>query len=151
MTNIFGSENIILPDDIYIPTITDERLEEIYKNLKPLISIDKIKYLLKEYTLYELRYLTFIDKFSSIRSEIQVSTLEETGEFLCFHKFYYYGVFLPKVSEVLAQIPDSLIDESNYFEIVEYPKSMSDVFKYDKVFEKGYHLSRVKTYKTKLD
>ncbi len=151
MEKLYGleSNDIILPN-LVIPSITDEELEKIYRQLKPIATIDEIKYYLKEYSLQQLRYYFFMqDSVSSITEKIDSSLIDPVAEFICLHKFHYYGSFTPTIAEVLSQIPENLVDDSNAFEIVEYPTKMADVAKYFEAFEKGYHLSKVRTYKIK--
>lgn len=149
MEKLYGSENndIILPN-LIIPNMTDEELTHVYKRLKPIVTIDEMKYYLKEYTLYQLRYYLYMqDLATSVKEHINPSLINPVDEFMCFHKFHYYGSFIPTIAEVLSQIPENLIEDSNAFEIVEYPTKMSDVTRYYEAFEKGYHVSKVRTYK----
>lgn len=149
MEKLYGSENndIILPN-LIIPNMTDEELTHIYKRLKPIVTVDEMKYYLKEYTLYQLRYYLYMqDLPTSVKEQINPSLINPVDEFMCFHKFHYYGSFIPTIAEVLSQVPENLIEDSNAFEIVEYPTKMADVTRYYEAFEKGYHVSKVRTYK----
>lgn len=46
-----GSNFITLPKKLEIPEIDDNRLKELYQLLKPIVTIDEMKYLLREFTL----------------------------------------------------------------------------------------------------
>ena len=60
MERIYGEKGIILPEKLVIPEIDDRRLAELYRMLKPIVTIDEMKYLLKEFTLEQLRKQTYI-------------------------------------------------------------------------------------------
>lgn len=56
MEKLYGGSNFItLPKKLEIPEIDDNRLKELYQLLKPIVTIDEMKYLLREFTLQELR------------------------------------------------------------------------------------------------
>lgn len=151
MEKLYGLDtNDILLPNLVIPSLTDKELEKIYRQLKPIATVDEIKYYLKEYSLQQLRYYSYMQDFaSSISERLDSSLIDPIDEFICLHKFDYYGSFTPTIAEVLSQVPEHLIDDSNAFEIVEYPTKMADVARYFEAFEKGYHLSKVRTYKIK--
>ena len=137
-----------LGNNLSIPKISDKELLQLYKKIKPIVMLDDKKYLLRRFSLEELRKCAYIDIVnSSVRENIDLSKLEPIMEFLCLHKWYYYGLFKPTISEVLSQIPDVLTDKLNTFEIIEGPTSIRDMKLYEQAFNKGYHLSRVRTYK----
>lgn len=149
MEKLYGTltDKVLLPN-LVIPDITDSELERVYRQLKPIATVDEIKYYLKEYSLYQLRYYSYTENFSSsITEKLDSSLIEPIDDFICLHKFHYYGSFTPTIAEVLSQVPEYLAEDSNAFEIVEYPTKIADVAKYYEAFEKGYHLSKVRTYK----
>ena len=77
MERIYGEKGIILPEKLIIPEIDDKRLAELYKMLKPIVTIDEIKYLLKEFTLEQLRNLSYIwDRHEDKRDVVDSSKLE---------------------------------------------------------------------------
>lgn len=51
MEKLYGGSNFItLPKKLEIPEIDDNRLKELYQLLKPIVTIDEMKYLLREFT-----------------------------------------------------------------------------------------------------
>lgn len=133
-----------------IPEIDDKRLKELYQLLKPIVTIDEIKYLLREFTLHELRNQSYIwDSKEDKRDVVDSSKLEIVDDFLCLHTWGYYGLFKPSIAEVLSQAPKNVIEQANTFEIIERPETLEDVFKYKEVIDNGFHLSKVRTYKMK--
>ena len=149
MEKLYGGSNFItLPKKLEIPEIDDNRLKELYQLLKPIVTIDEIKYLLREFTLQELRNQSYIwNRHEDKRDIVDPNKLETVDDFLCLHTWGYYGLFKPSIAEVLSQAPESVIEQANTFEIIESPETREDVFKYKEVIDNGFHLSKVRAYK----
>lgn len=149
MEKLYGGSNFItLPKKLEIPEIDDKRLKELYKLLKPIVTIDEMKYLLREFTLQELRNQSYIwNRHEDKRDVVDPNKLETVDDFLCLHTWGYYGLFKPSIAEVLSQAPESVIEQANTFEIIESPETREDVFKYKEVIDNGFHLSKVRAYK----
>lgn len=149
MEKLYGSSNFItLPKKLEIPEIDDKRLKELYQLLKPIVTIDEMKYLLREFTLQELRNQSYIwNRHEDKRDAVDSSKLETVDDFLCLHTWGYYGLFKPSIAEVLSQAPENVIEQANIFEIIESPETREDVFKYKEVIDNGFHLSKVRAYK----
>lgn len=149
MEKLYGGNNFItLPKKLEIPEIDDKRLKELYHLLKPIVTIDEMKYLLRKFTLQELRNQSYIwNRHEDKRDIIDPNKLETVDDFLCLHTWGYYGLFKPSIAEVLSQAPESVIEQANTFEIIESPETREDVFKYKEVIDNGFHLSKVRAYK----
>ena len=148
MEKIYGEEKIILPNRIEVPEIDDEALAYLYSKIRPIITVNEVKYLLKKYKLYQLRNIAYVwGVHHTLLRAISDDKLETIEEFPCFHTYNSDQLFKPTVAEVLAQLPPQTIREANAFEIVERPKSLDDMLKYPEVHAKGLHLSKVKSYK----
>ncbi len=148
MEKLYGKNKIEVPKCIQIPRISDNKLLELYSKIKPIVTIKEIKYLLKEFELLDLRGISYLEKINKNKSSIiDNNKLEIMGDFLCLHTYGYATIFKPSIAEVLAQYPEDLINSSNLFEIIEQPKTLEDVTKYRKLFDCGYHLSKVRAYK----
>lgn len=149
MEKLYGGSNFVtLPKKLEIPEIDDNRLKELYRLLKPIVTIDEMKYLLREFTLQELRNQSYIwNRAEDKRDVVDPSKLETVDDFLCLHTWGYYGLFKPSIAEVLSQAPENVIEQANTFEIIESPETREDVFKYKKVIDNGFHLSKVRAYK----
>ena len=120
--------------------------------LKPIVTIDEIideiKYLLKEYTLKQLKNQSYTwDKQEDKREIVDSSKLEPVEDFLCLHTWAYYGFFKPSVAEILSQAPIDTIRYADVFEIIEQPETRADVFRYREVVNNGFHLSKARSYK----
>lgn len=149
MEKLYGGSNFItLPKKLEIPEIDDKRLKELFQLLKPIVTIDEMKYLLREFTLQELRNQSYIwNRHEDKRDVVDPNKLETVDDFLCLHTWGYYGLFKPSIAEVLSQAPESVIEQANTFEIIESPETREDVFKYKEVIDNGFHLSKVRAYK----
>ena len=149
MEKLYGGSNFItLPKKLEIPEIDDKRLKELYQLLKPIVTLDEMKYLLREFTLQELRNQSYIwNCHEDKRDVVDPNKLETVDDFLCLHTCGYYGLFKPSIAEVLSQAPESVIEQANTFEIIESPETREDVFKYKEVIDNGFHLSKVRAYK----
>ena len=149
MEKLYGSSNFVtLPKKLEIPEIDDKRLKELYQLLKPIVTIDEMKYLLRKFTLQELRNQSYIwNRHEDKRDIVDPNKLETVDDFLCLHTWGYYGLFKPSIAEVLSQAPESVIEQANTFEIIESPETREDVFKYKEVIDNGFHLSKVRAYK----
>ena len=149
MEKLYGGSNFItLPKKLEIPEIDDNRLKELYQLLKPIVTIDEMKYLLREFTLQELRNQSYIwNRHEDKRDVVDPNKLETVDDFLCLHTWGYYGLFKPSIAEVLSQAPESVIEQANTLEIIESPETREDVFKYKEVIDNGFHLSKVRAYK----
>lgn len=149
MEKLYGGSNFItLPKKLEIPEIDDNRLKELYQLLKPIVTIDEMKYLLREFTLQELRNQSYIwNRHEDKRDIVDPNKLETVDDFLCLHTWGYYGLFKPSIAEVLSQAPEGVIEQANTFEIIESPETREDVFKYKEVIDNGFHLSKVRAYK----
>lgn len=149
MEKLYGGSNFItLPKKLEIPEIDDNRLKELYQLLKPIVTIDEMKYLLREFTLQELRNQSYIwNRHEDKRDIVDPNKLETVDDFFCLHTWGYYGLFKPSIAEVLSQAPESVIEQANTFEIIESPETREDVFKYKEVIDNGFHLSKVRAYK----
>lgn len=148
MEKIYGEKGIILPEKLVIPKIDDKTLAGFYRLLKPIVTIDEVKYLLKEFSLEQLRNISYIwERNEDKRDVVDSNKLEPVEDFLCLHTWGYYGLFKPSIAEILAQVPEKTICEANVFEIIEKPETREDVFRYPEVVDNGFHLSKVRSYK----
>ena len=119
-----------------------------YQILKPLITVERMKYFIRDFSEEELRNLSYLLNCDDNKvRRIELRSLEPIDDFLCLHTIGHYGLFRPFISEVLAQVPEILLKEADAFEIVESPKTEEDFLKYPEALEKGFQLSKVRTYR----
>ena len=150
---ITPQDTLHIPTELFIPKISDNRLEELYSNIKPLVDKgDENKYTLRSFTTNELRNFSYIGNTTvDSREIVNPDDLEPIQDFYCLHTWAYYGLFKPTIAEVLSQIPEEVIKEINFFEIIEKPETADDLFKYLDILNAGFHLSKVRTYRLKAE
>lgn len=150
MSKLYGysKTEIILPEQLTIPEISDEELLRRYQILRPIVTIEQLKYFIRDFSLEELKSLSYVlNRDDNIIKRIEQNNLEPIDDFICLHTTGYYGLFRPLISEILAQASEISLAEANAFEIIESPKSEKDFSKYASATEEGIHLSKVRTYK----
>lgn len=133
----FIETNLLPP---YMRRISDEKLENFYKKIKPIISIEAEKYLLKEFTLEQLHDKSFKwddEKNKSIM--IDQTKLEIIYDFLCLHVHKDSASLI----EIISQIPDNITTIANSFEIIETPEKREHLL----IHSRGLHLSKIRTYR----
>lgn len=130
---------------IVVPHISDERILELYEKIKPIVDINERKYLIREFTLEEVKNLSYLDNVKeNITDKISSENLEFVTDFNCYSSIPLDGNFKITTMQVLSQIPNSFKLENGAFEIVGAPIIVSDIN--SKVYEE-YHLSKVRLYK----
>ena len=152
MNKIYGTSKsmIQLPPKMTIPEIDDQKLKELYHFLKPIVSVENLKYFIREFSIQELRTVSYIlNRDENKTNHIDLKDLEPIEDFLCLHSIGNYGLFQPTISQILSQVPKRTIEEANSFEIIEYPKTEDDLERYSELTENGFHLSKVRTYRIK--
>ena len=130
---------------IYIPKIKDEELLRKYDKIKPIIKIDNIYYKLRKYNLEQLKnYSYIIDRFQTKEDIIKEENISVIDEFSCYHVYGYYGLFQPKVYEVLSQHPEKHLNDSNAFYIYDAPRSKEELENQKDIINNGYYKTKVK-------
>ena len=103
--------------------LNDAKIEELYSKLRPVVTIDAIKFLLKKYTLEEIKEKPFlVTKKNDKDSYIENSQIEVKGIFDYVKEYTNPFSFNPTISEVLESIPECYIKDANAFEINEMPR-----------------------------
>lgn len=137
---------------VSIPNISDKEMLKRYRNIKPVITKNGKLYHLREYTLDEIKcrsYTWYVDE--DMREEVGEDELValQGKDFVCLHRYGYYGFFKPKIGEVLAQIKEADVPFVRAFEIIKIPKTIEEIYK-DRLtniaFYSGYHVSIVRLY-----
>jgi len=133
-----------------IPSITDEELMRRYLKIKPIAEVAEVKYWLRDYSLEELRKLVYLwnvvpDKREPVGEALSNHT---HYDFQCLHTFGYHGIFKPSIAEVLAQIPEDVLENCfiDAFEIINTPTSNGGFSDYKKALDLGFHVSVVRLY-----
>lgn len=121
-----------------IPQISDEELMRRYEKIKPVVRKKGKLYYLREFTLDEVKNISYLwNADSGVREEVGEGKLEvlEGKSFKCFHTYAAPCLFKPSIREVLAQIKKEDLPLVKAFRISE-----------PIIVEGNYHISTVILY-----
>ena len=96
----------------FVPEISDEKLNSLIKKIIPVVRENNKLYYIKIPNLRNIAY-TWDYKITE-----EYDNLKEITRIKTHHYCGYYGLFKPSIAEVLAQIPEELINKVNAFEII---------------------------------
>lgn len=125
----------------YIPKLSQEELEQRYKNIKPLI--------MKDGNLYYIERpecLTSMSFLWNPRLKERVQDLESVTTIKTLHTYGHYALFKPSVKEVLAQIPDNLLGTVCAF-YLRGPGEAGDLSVYKDELNAGFQVAFATLYK----
>lgn len=125
---------------INIPEITEERLNELFKRIKPVMEFDGVKHHIRKCHLRNTAYIWDAKKTKP------VPLLRELTAIRTYHTYGYYGMFKPSIAEVLAQIPADIIDQVTEFEIVKIPLDAKDLNEEQRALNAGFHVATTVLY-----
>jgi hypothetical protein len=123
-----------------IPEITDERLNELFKRIKPVVEFNGVKHYIRKCHLRTTAYTWDAKKTK------EAPALKEVRSIRTLHTYGYYGFFKPSIAEVIAQIPEDLIDQVTEFEIVKRPLNADDLNEEKRAVNAGFHVATVALY-----
>ena len=78
--------------------------------------------------------------------ERKVPQLKPLADITTYHSYGYYGLFKPSIAEVLAQIPEVLLQRVVAFEIVDRPETAEDLNKHSEALNAGYHFATTRLF-----
>jgi len=108
-----------------IPKISDKKLEELCKRIKPVVRYVRMWFGGKsEYESDDrgdLYYIKDVDPRGVAftwdpKKKKKAKGLEKICDIETFHTYGYYGFFKPSIAEVISQIPEEYLDEVAAFE-----------------------------------
>ena len=121
--------------------ITDEKLQSLLARIKPVFDFpNKGKCFVK---VDDPRGVSYVWDPTSIGS---VTGLKPLCDITTYHTFGYYGLFKPSVAEVLAQIPEDKLNQVVAFEIVNQPRTSSDLNAQIDAINAGFHRATTRLY-----
>jgi len=133
---------------IIMPEISDERILELYKRIKPIVNIEERNFLIRQFALDEIRRKSIFENLQkNITTEIDLSKFEIIDEIDCFSLKGDKNIFAPKISDVLSQIPNKYLNQTTNFQVLCPPELVSDINMRKNKDE--YHLSKVRLYAKK--
>lgn len=117
--------------------INDEKIIELYKRLRPIVTVNEAKFLIREYTLEELKKRSFVqNKNVDKKTYIDNSEIEIVGAFNYMKEYQNPLSFNPTIGEILSEIPRECSENADAFEINGIPRIVNN-----------YHVADVLTYK----
>ena len=135
-------------ETMIIPRISDEELMKRYSKIRPIVSIDGVKYFLRDYTLEKIKFTSYIWYVLEDKTEFaDYDSSMKVIDFKCLHTYGHPLMFNPSIAEVLSQIPDGNLEKVDAFEIIEEPQCLGELQFDESAYEKGYHVSIVRLYK----
>lgn len=125
----------------WIPKISDERLRELHKRIKPVVRFaNKDLFYIEPVDLRNIAYTWDpkpADKAMGLKTLCDITT---------YHTYSYYGFFKPSIAEVIAQIPEEHLQKVVAFEIVGKPETASDLNREHEALNEGYHVATTRLY-----
>jgi len=137
-----------------IPEISNERLKELVKRIRPVVRYAKgekglfesgegIPYYIKP---VHPRNVSYLWNAKPVKMAAGLATLTDITT---YHTYGYHGFFKPSIAEVIAQIPEKHIDRIMAFEIIESPETADDLNLHLQELNEGYHVAVTRLYRKK--
>lgn len=83
----------------YIPEVSDEDLQYLDSQIKPIVSFNNKQYYIKKVDIKSMSYIWDPKKISKAKNLLPLQDITT------YHRYGYRGIFKPSIAEVLAQIP----------------------------------------------
>lgn len=125
---------------IQIPKISDDRLNELYARIKPVVEFDGVKHYIRKCHLRTTAYTWDAKKTKA------APALKELLAIRTYHTYGYHGFFKPSIAECIAQIPNDVIDQVTEFEIVKRPLEAKDLNEEKRALNAGFHVATTVLY-----
>lgn len=115
------------PKQISIPDVPKERIEELARRIRPVMRFARTAKTCGRLDLNpggNFYYLKPVDLFriaftwpGTPKADVRAPRLQKLRTIKTYHAWDYYGFFKPTIAEVLAQIPEDILDEVIAFEL----------------------------------
>lgn len=123
-----------------IPEITEERLKELAKRIRPVVrNRNNALAYIKPCDLRKVAF-TWDPKITR-----KADNLVKHATIKTLHTWAYYGMFKPSIAEVLAQIPEDLIEDTVAFETIG-PQDANDLNNQRDAVNEGFHIATTRLY-----
>jgi hypothetical protein len=127
-------------DGKYIPKGSKKKIVELAEKIQPVITIDGHLTHIKPSDLFNVSYVW------DPKPTQKAIGLKAVADIRTYHGYGYYGFFKPSVAEVIAQIPENLVQTIVAFEIVESPETADDLNKEPEALNEGFHVAKTRLY-----
>jgi hypothetical protein len=128
-----------------VPTITDERLEELARQIKPVVMKDGRLFYIEPTDMRTIAFMwspVYREAADDLRAIDYLDTL---------HSYGYYGFFKPTIAETLATIntlPEELITKVSAFS-VHGPEDRDELNAQWSIVQAGFHQATTILYATR--
>jgi len=129
----------------WIPAISNTKLAKLCARIRPIVTFPELG----------KRYISFVDPrnvsylWDPTATNEEVEGIAELKAITTYHTFGFYGLFKPSIAEVIAQIPEDLLDQVVAFEIIKSPEDAEDLKRERKATSAGYHVAVTMLYRKK--
>lgn len=140
------------PKQISVPDVPKERIEKLSQRIRPIMRFASTT---RKGSRLELNpsgnfyYLKPVDLFTiaftwpgTPKPDVRAPRLQKLRTIKTYHTWAYYGFFKPTIAEVLAQIPEDILDEVIAFEL-EPPENPLEPWD---IVNAGYHVAETTFY-----
>jgi len=127
-------------EKVWIPKISDERLNELAKKIKPVVRIKGQPRYIQPVDLRGVAY-TWDPKPAG-----HAKGLAELCVITTYHSYGAPMFFKPSVAEVIAAIPEEHLDKVIAFEIISSPNTADDLNAEHEALNAGYHVAKTRLY-----
>jgi hypothetical protein len=137
----------------WLRTISDERLTELAKRIKPVVRFAEGEEGLFVHSKGSLYYIKDVDlRKTAFTWDPEADRLADTFTTICdiqtYHSWSYYGFFKPSIAEVLTNIPEEFLEQVVAFEIVSQPETAYDFGgENQEAFDDSFHVATTRLYK----
>ena len=143
----------IIPTKVTLPDITAEETLRRYNLIKPIQEYEGKNYTLVTYNgYYKLAHTSFLVRACyDCDEEIDVNKLKVVRDIICYHRYDNEDEFKPTIYEILSQIPEELLEEAGFFQVIEPLISTSEQLeKFKELRDNRYHVSKVRIYQKEM-
>lgn len=129
-----------MSDRQYIPEVPKKVIRKRAKRIKPVYEFDGKKRFIKKVKLFSTAFTWDPKPRKKARKLVALQDITT------YHTWAFYGFFKPTIAEVLAQIPEDVLDKVVAFEIVMKPETADDLNKDKEALNAGYHVATTRLY-----
>ncbi|MBN1326214.1 hypothetical protein JW977_04545 [Candidatus Falkowbacteria bacterium] len=134
----------------WIPEISEEKLNKLCQRIKPVIRFSRKGKKLFRSSVGAPRYIKQVDPHDAFlwdpKLGKKVKGLKRLSDIFTYHTFAYASFFKPSIAEVIAQIPEDLLDKVVAFEIIGGPRTSDDLNNNPEATHAGYHVATTRLY-----
>ena len=125
---------------VWIPKISDEKLNELASRIKPFVRFEGVAYYIEPVDLRRTAF-TWDPKPTE-----RVNGLLSLCDIKTYHTYGAPVFFKPSIAEVIVAIPVEHLDKVVAFEMVKTPETADDLNEEPEALNAGYHVATARLY-----